>query len=143
MLNQLKLNMGRKKYYTYSFEKLEVWKLAREIRNQIYELSRGFPDDEKYGITSQIRRSSSRISDNLAEGSGRASYTDRAYYTNVAYSSALETINHLITGYDQGYISTETYEKKRIQLDELINKLNSFYRHQINEGGSLKEKFRE
>ncbi|MEX2347518.1 MAG: four helix bundle protein [Balneolaceae bacterium] len=135
--------MGKNKYYTYSFEKLEVWKLARKIRNQIYELSEDFPNVEKFGVTSQIRRSSNRVTDNIAEGSGRASNTDRAHFTNIAFSSVLETINHLITCHDQKYISTDTYEKKRIQLDELINKLNSFYRHQLNEGRSVKEKFRE
>ncbi|MEX0646678.1 MAG: four helix bundle protein [Balneolaceae bacterium] len=113
--------MEQKKYYTYSFEKLEVWQLARDIRNQIYELSIGFPDTERYGVTSQIRRSSNGITDNIAEGSGRASSADRAHFTNIAYSSALETINHLITCHDQKYISTEMYEEQRMQLDKLIN----------------------
>jgi four helix bundle protein len=130
--------MGRKKYYTYSFEKLEVWQLAREIRNQIYELTRSYPDHEKYGVTSQIRRSVNSITDNIAEGAGRASHADRAHFTNIAYSSALESINQLICCYDQQYISVEIYERMRISFDELINKLNSYYRYQLNDGRSLK-----
>lgn len=134
--------MSRNKYHIYSFEKLEVWKLARKIRNQVYEITRTFPDEEKYGVISQIRRASNSISDNLAEGSGRASNLDRAHFTNIAYSSALETINQLITSFDRKYISEEMYEKMRVQMDELINKLNSFYKHQLNDGISVKDKFR-
>jgi four helix bundle protein len=135
--------MERKKFYIYSFEKLDVWKKARAIRNEIYELSRLFPDDEKYGVTSQIKRSSNSITDNLAEGSGRASSLDRAYFTNIAYASTLEVINQLITCSDQGYISNEIYEQKRIQIDGLIHKLNAYYKHQLNDGRSVKDRFRK
>jgi len=117
--------------------------LARKLRNRIYELSRNFPDEEKYGIISQIRRSSNSITDNLAEGSGRASNTDRAYFVNIAYSSALESVNQLISCIDQDYISPEDYVDLRRQFDQLIHKLNSFYRYLINEGKSVKDRFRE
>ena len=129
-------------YYTYSFEKLDVWKLPRKNRNEIYELSARFPNDEKFGLISQIKRSSNGIADNLAEGSGRATSNDRAYFTNIAYSSALETVNHLITCLDQHYITQDEYESQRLKMDELINKLNAYYRHQLNEGKSVKERFR-
>jgi len=135
--------MERKKFYTYSFEKLDAWKLAREIRNEIYDLSRVLPDEEKYGVTSQIRRAMNGVTDNLAEGSGRASSLDRAHFTNIAYTSTLETINQLITCSDQGYISTEIYEQKRIQIDGLIHKLNAYYKHQLNDGRSVKDRFRK
>ena len=133
--------MERKQYYTYSFEELEAWQLARKLRNRIYELSRNLPDEEKYGIISQIRRSSNSITDNLAEGSGRASHTDRAYFVNIAYSSALESVNQLICCIDQDYISQEDYVDLRRQFDQLIHKLNAFYRYLINEGKSVKDRF--
>jgi four helix bundle protein len=135
--------MERKEYHTYSFEKLEAWQTARNLRNRIYKLSRKFPDEEKYGIISQIRRSSNSITDNLAEGSGRASNTDRAYFVNIAYSSGLEALNQLITSHDQGYITDVEYETLRRQFDQLIHKLNAFYRYLINEGKSVKDRFRE
>lgn len=141
-LTKIKI-MDRKPYHTYSFEKLEAWKLARELRNRIYSVSRNFPDEEKYGIISQIRRSLNSITDNLAEGSGRASNTDRAYFINIAYSSALESINQLISCYDQNYISADVYVDLRKQFDRLIHKLNAFYRYQINDGKSVKDRFRE
>ncbi|CAN5136018.1 hypothetical protein BH23BAC3_BH23BAC3_36240 [soil metagenome] len=143
-IHQFNQNMSDKKssHHTYSFEKLEVWKLARELRNVIYELSARFPDDEKYGVVSQIRKSVNSITDNLAEGSGRASNNDRAHFTNIAYTSALETINQLITCLDQKYLTREEYESLRKSMDELINKLNAYYRHQLNKGRSVKDRFR-
>jgi len=132
---------GKRHHHTYAFEKLEVWQLARNVRNELYRKSRQFPDDEKYGVTSQIRRSSNGITDNLAEGSGRASVADRAHFTNIAYSSALETINQLITCMDQGYINEEEYISFRMDMDEVMNKLNSYYRYQIKKGGSVKDRF--
>ena len=131
-----------KPYHTYSFEKLEVWIVAREIRNEVYKLSHQFPDQEKFGVTSQIRRAANSISDNLAEGSGRSESSDRSHFTNMAYSSALEVLNHLITCNDQGYINEETYVALRSDMDKLINKLNAYYRHQLNKGGSVKDRFR-
>ena len=136
------MTQGKKQYHTYAFEKLEVWQLAREIRNKIYRITRQFPDEEKYGVISQIRRSANSITDNLAEGSGRASVADRAHFSNIAYTSALETINQLITCKDQGYIDEKVYVLFRKDMDEVMNKLNSYYQHQIKKGVSVKDKFK-
>lgn len=130
--------MPKNKFHTYSFEKLEVWQLARQLRKDIYELSNGFPKEELFGLTSQIRRSTNSISNNLAEGSGRATNIDKAKFTNTSYTSALETINHLIGALDLQYIDKERYTQLRIRLDEIINKLNSLYSYQLNEEESLK-----
>lgn len=72
----------------------------------------------------------------MAEGSGRESVADRTHFTNIAYSSALENINH-ITCLDQGDINEEQYEKFRMDMDEV----NSYYRYQIKKGGSVKDRF--
>jgi len=132
--------MSQKEYYTYSFEKLEVWQLARQLRKTIYELTKEFPKEELFGLTSQIRRSTNSISDNLAEGSGRATNFDKARFTNTSYSSALETINHLVGAFDLDYIDKDYYTRLRIQLDEIINKLNSLYRYQLKDEQSLKDR---
>jgi hypothetical protein len=57
--------------HIYSFEKLEVWQLARQFRKDIYIITKGFPADEKFGFTSQLRRAASSIGDNIAEGTGK------------------------------------------------------------------------
>ncbi|MFH5834027.1 four helix bundle protein [Halalkalibaculum sp. DA384] len=127
-------------FYTYSFEKLEVWQLARQLRKDIYKVSSQFPKEELFGLTSQVRRSTNSICDNLAEGSGRATNIDKAKYTNMSYTSALETINHLIGAYDLNYIDNQKYTQLRKQLDEIVNKLNALYKYQLKSEESLKER---
>ena len=107
-------------FYTYSFEKLDVYQLGRKFRVDIKKLTLSFPSDEKFELTSQIRRSSSSIATNLAEGSGRASLKDPAYFTNISFSSALETIDHLTYSLDMGYIEIEQYSDLRLRLDSVI-----------------------
>lgn len=126
------------RFYTYSFEKLEVWQAARVLKKSIYQITQKFPREELFGLTSQIRKSTGSITANLAEGSGRASDKDRAHFTNIAYSSALETIDHFITAFDLEYLSEEMYVDHRLKLDEIINKLNSLYKYQIGRGDNLK-----
>lgn len=127
-------------FYTYSFEKLDVYALARTFRVEIKKLTRSFPDDERFELTSQIRRSSSSIATNLAEGSGRASGKDQAHFTNISFASALETIDHLIYAHDMQYISHDTYVALRLELDSIIRKINSLYKYQLNNPNNLKNR---
>jgi len=130
------------RFFTYQFEKLQVYQLSRVFRVEIKKMTLGFPSDEKFELTSQIRRSSSSIATNLAEGSGRSSYNDQAHFTNISFSSALETIDHLIYAFDMGYISDDVYVSFRKKLDEIINKLNALYKFQINKTEGLKSKLK-
>lgn len=130
-------------FFTYRFEKLEVYQLARKFRVRIKKLTLNFPSDEKFELTSQIRRSSSSIASNLAEGSGRATSADQAHFTNISFASSLETIDHLIYAHDMAYINEETYTELRIDLDEIINKTNSLYKFQINQSENLKDKLKK
>lgn len=111
--------------HTYSFEKLETWQKARLFRKNIYLLVKKFPRDEIFGLTSQIKRSSSSIGDCLAEGSALITAKDKAYFVSLSYSSAIETINHIIGAHDLGYITDAEYNSYRLNLDELTNKLNA------------------
>ena len=128
------------KYHIYSFEKLEVYQLARKFKIEIKVLSRLFPKEERFELVNQINRSSSSISANLAEGSGRASNMDQAHFTNMSYSTGLETIDHLGTALDLDYINLEKYTELRIQLDSILNKLNALYKYQINNKETLKKR---
>jgi len=64
-----------RKFY---FEKLDVWQNSREFVKQIYEVTKFFPEEEKYGLTSQIRRASLSISANISEGTSRNTEKDKA-----------------------------------------------------------------
>ncbi len=79
--------------HIYSFEKLEVWVASKSFTKEIYIVTSGFPESEKFGLISQIRRASISICSNLAEGSARASFKDKAHFTNMAFSSAIEVLN--------------------------------------------------
>ena len=127
-------------YHIYSFEKLEVYQLARKYKIDIKLTSRLFPKEERFELISQINRSSASISSNLAEGSGRASNFDQAHFTNMSYATGLETIDHLNTALDMNYIDENKYIALRIKLDSILNKLNALYKFQINNKEILKKK---
>lgn len=134
--------MSESRYYTYRFEKLEVYQLSRQFRVEIHILTKAFPTEEKYSLVSQLRRSAGSTTTNLAEGSGRARNQDKAHFTNISYSSALESIDHLNTSLDLGYISEEVYTTLRLKLDLIINKLNALYKYQLNAKEDLKDKLK-
>jgi four helix bundle protein len=106
----------------FSFEKLEVWRLARELNKTIYGISKKFPDEEKFGLTSQIRRASVSISSNIAEGSARISGKEQARFTEIAYGSLLEVLSQLIIANDLEYISETQIDNQRAAFEELSNK---------------------
>ncbi|MBD8490093.1 four helix bundle protein [Echinicola sp. CAU 1574] len=128
-------------YHIYSFEKLEVYQLARKFRVEIREIVKGFPREERFELTNQLKRATDSIATNLAEGSGRSSNMDQAHFTNIACSSALETIDHLTAALDLDFISEEVYSSQRLKLDEIINKLNALYRFQLNNKNTLKKRY--
>lgn len=128
------------KYQIYSFEKLEVYQLARQFKVEIKLLSQTFPKEERFELVSQINRSSASIAANLAEGSGRSSNLDQAHFTNMSFSTGLETIDHLNTALDLHYIDEQKYTVMRIKLDAILNKLNALYKYQANNKETLKKK---
>lgn len=117
--------------YTYPFEKLEVWQLARKFRKDIYSLVNRFPREELFGLTSQIKRSASSIGDNISEGSARITAKDRAHFFVIAYSSGIETVNHLIGALDLLYITEEEYLPMRTKIEEITNKINALHKAQF------------
>lgn len=118
--------------YTYSFEKLEVWIEAKEFSKLIYSVCEKFPDVEKFGLTSQLKRASVSICSNIAEGSARKSYKEKAHFTVIAFSSAVEVLNQLILAHELSFISENEYQKLRSKIESITNKLNALRKYQIN-----------
>jgi four helix bundle protein len=77
----------------FRFEKLDVWQKAVELADRVYSVTRRFPDDERFGLTSQMRRSAVSISSNIAEGSGRGSDADFARFIEISYGSLMEVVS--------------------------------------------------
>ena len=115
--------------YIFSFEKLDVWKNAKDLVIDIYKLTKLFPNDEIYGLTSQIRRSTVSISTNIAEGTSRNSNKDKNHFLTISYSSAMETLNHLIISKDLEYLSNEDYLSCRQKLEKISNQINALKKH--------------
>lgn len=105
--------------YIYSFEKLDVWKFAREYVKKIYELTLKFSNTEKFGLTQQIQRAAVSISSNIAEGSGRTSPKEQKHFVEIAYGSLMETFSQLYLAYDLGYID----ESDLVEIKPLINNI--------------------
>ncbi|HVZ63484.1 MAG TPA: four helix bundle protein [Lacunisphaera sp.] len=103
----------------FRFEKLDVWQDARLLNRRIYEITRGFPVDERFGLTSQVRRAAVSIAANIAEGSGRNSDRDFAHFLELAYGSAMELASHLYLARDVGLVT----EKDGRELMDMIGKV--------------------
>jgi len=127
------------KSYIYPFEKLEVWKISQDLVKETYEIVSDFPTTEKYNINSQIKRAVISISSNLAEGAGRASKADRAHFTNIAYTSALECMSLILVSERLGFINCEACKAYREKINLLTNKINSYYKYQISNGNHLRD----
>lgn len=82
--------------HIYSFEKLEVWKEAIQLAVKTYHITESLPNDEKFGLTSQMRRCSVSVSSNIAEGTARVTSKDKVHFMTMSYGSALELLNQLI-----------------------------------------------
>ena len=118
--------------YEFSFEKLEVWKCSVDLSKTIYQLTTNFPENEKYGMVSQLRRASVSIASNLAEGTSRQTNKDKAHYTTMAFSSLMEVLNQLIISKELNFISEENYDKVRVEIGKISRMLNALRKAQIN-----------
>jgi four helix bundle protein len=86
------------------FKELRVWTKAHELTMLVYKLTRTFPRDEVYGLSSQVRRSAASIGANIAEGCGRHSDGEMTRFLQIARGSASETEYHLLLAKDLGFL---------------------------------------
>lgn len=105
------------------FKKYDVWQLSHSLTLAIYKITSNFSKEELYGLTSQIRRSSSSIPTNIAEGCGRNSDKEFNQFLNVALGSACETEYLLILSKDLDYISLETFNELEKQINHIKSKI--------------------
>ena len=87
-----------------AFKSLIVWQKSMELVRMVYQLTKGFPADEHYALTDQLRRAVVSIPSNIAEGSGRASNKDYAHFLAIARGSLYETITQIQVAVDLGYV---------------------------------------
>lgn len=112
----------------FRFEKLTVWQSARQLSKLVYEHTKRFPDDERFGLTSQLRRAVISIGANIAEGSGRNSDPDFARFLEIAYGSAMEVAALLHLSADLGYLTDQDRDDLLGPLQEICAQLSALNR---------------
>ena len=117
----------------FNFEKLETWHKAIAFADLVYEVSLGFPSDERFGLTNQMRRAAVSISSNIAEGSSRSSRNDYARFLEIATVSLFEVVSQSFIGKRQKFLSESDFQKLYAAAEEQ-GKMLSGLRRSILEG---------
>ncbi len=112
-----------------NFQKLEVWKKAHELTLSIYQMTANFPTNERYGLTSQLQRSSASIGENLADGCGRETDADYRRFVQMAAGSACEVEYHLILSRDLGLLDATAFERFSADINEIKRMLCGLSNH--------------
>jgi four helix bundle protein len=92
------------------FHNLIVWQKSHAFVLHIYKLTKRFPDDERYGLTSQLRRAAASVPANLAEACGRGGRFEFARFVQIAMGSATEAEYHVLLAKDLGYLAGQDYD---------------------------------
>lgn len=111
-----------------NFEDLEVWRESQNLAVTIYKLTKGFPSEEKFGLTNQLRRAASSISANIAEGFGRQSMKDKLHFYTISYGSLLEVKSFILLAERLEFISDEVVQVaigQIVSCQKLLNALSS------------------
>lgn len=108
-----------------NYRDLEVWDKGHKLTLELYRKSRGFPREEFYGLTSQLRRSAMSIGANLAEGCGRQTTAELARFVRISMGSASELDYHLLISHDLGFLQPGDYRELSQELTRIRKMLAS------------------
>ncbi len=110
-------------------EKLDVWNKAVDLAIKIYKATEVFPRDERFGLTSQVRRAAVSVPANIAEGAARSSHKEFAHFVSNAQGSASEVETELLIAHRLGYLNQETFLDLATSLDNVGKMMNGLSRH--------------
>ena len=108
-----------------NYKDLRVWDEAHQLTLAVYRATHSFPKEERFGLTSQIRRSSASIAANLAEGCGRRSDGEMARYVQIAMGSGSELSYHLLLAKDLGFLMKEHYAGIASRVESVMKMLSA------------------
>lgn len=120
------------KMKTFSFENILAWQRAHAFVLLVYQITRLFPDDEKFGLTTQFRRAAISIEANIAEGYKKLSKPDKLRFFNIAEASLEECRDYIILSKDLHYISPEQFEQLFDSIEETSKLLIAYCKGIIN-----------
>lgn len=110
-------------------ESLDVWKNAIDFVLSIYKETEALPKDERFGLTSQMRRAAVSIPANIAEGAARKSTKEFANFLSIAQGSASEVETELLIAHRLGYIAEGPYLRLRGEIDKISRMITGLHRH--------------
>jgi four helix bundle protein len=122
------------------FTELRVWQRSHALVLELYRATARFPSEERYGLTSQLRRAALSVPTNIAEGSKRVSRQEYARFLNMAEGSLAETEYLLMVSRDLGYLpakETEAHLKELTEVARMLNSLRTKVASQSNSGSTL------
>ncbi len=108
------------------FKELNCWKEARSLRIKISALTKTFPAEEKYLLTSQIKRASRSVTNNIAEGYGRYTYSDTRHFFIQSRGSVTEILDHLSIAHDENFITQEINTDLESQCEKVFKLINGY-----------------
>ena len=108
-----------------NYEDLRVWEEAHRLTLSVYKATQAFPKEERFGLTSQIRRASASIPANLAEGCGRRSDGEMARYVQIAMGSGAELSYHLLLAKDLGFVKNDVHAEMNEQVERVMRMLSA------------------
>ncbi|GAA5041118.1 four helix bundle protein [Marivirga lumbricoides] len=110
----------------HNFKKLKIWEKSMELSLLIYRITNDLPSEEKFGLTSQVRRCAVSIPSNIAEGSSRDSKKEFARFLSIAIGSSFELETQLLLSRKLNFITESDFNIVELSLTEIQKMLNSF-----------------
>ena len=117
-----------------NYEELVVWQRAHALLLEVYRKTRTFPREERYGLTSQTRKSALSIGSNLAEGCGRFSPGDFRRFVEHAAGSSKELGYQLLVARDLDYLQSSEYDALHDELDQIQRMLRGLHNYLLKKG---------
>lgn len=109
----------------HNYKELNVWKRGIKLTTEIYKISQLFPNEERFGLTSQMRRSAVSVPSNVAEGAGRRTDGEFANFLGIAHGSICELETQLYVAFELGYIEEQKFLDVTSELTEIQKMLYS------------------
>ena len=118
--------MEKEIQFNQPFTELEVWKKARELKSDFYNLVKIFPPEEKYRLADQLIRASRSVTANISEGHGRFSYKEQLHFCMQARGSLSECLNHIFDALDCQFIDNEKFQQIKMKIEQVSRLLNGY-----------------
>jgi four helix bundle protein len=110
----------------HNFKKLDIWTKSMELVTKIYSITNSFPNQERFGLTSQIQRAAVSIPANIAEGSAKSSNKDFARFLEMSIGSSFELETELIIALNLKYIDSVVFTNIETKINEIQKMINGF-----------------